>query len=457
MTCSTGPPAAGHAEEVDRAADLGGEVEVAAVRRPARRPGIEIPVGGEVPHRTESGGLEVDVARATVGHLLVDDHLGADRPYVAHPPAVGREAGVRVVHACIGQPGHPAVERHPVEFRRAVGTLLAGRAGIERELQRRAVGHPVEAGDPGQAEGGQGTGLSASRWVNGHFGDRSILPVRQREALAVLPEGIPVERVSLESFLVALREVRQCRSGGWRPRLHLHPCQPAAIGTSQASRCGRRCGFESGGDAGIRRVPTPGGIRDREDQAVAVVPSRIGDGATRVRHLCRWGGAAGRGDPSLRGIAVGGLHGLRHGVDHPPPVGRNARGTDRLDPVVVLGDEGARGPGLLGRGRTRRREPTSQEESHRWGAQPGCHSRRCHGVLLLHGPAVPFHLSRVFPQLALDPVAVGERRSEVMGGAHWGTIFRSSSRKCWTRIKRPSCSASVRRHMRKRWSSRATS
>src|SRR6187455_3240161 len=72
----------GDAKQMHRAADLSGEIEEAAVRRPAWRTRIEIPIGGEISGRAEAGGLDVQVLRSAVVHLAVDDNLRADRPLV---------------------------------------------------------------------------------------------------------------------------------------------------------------------------------------------------------------------------------------------------------------------------------------------------------------------------------------------------------------------------------------
>ena len=201
------------AEQVGFAADGGGEVDELAVGTPAAVAGLEIPVGGQVERfRTCPDGAQEQVARAAVIQLLLDHHVGAERPRVREVLAVGREVDVGVVVAVVGQLRELPVEGHGVEIGLAVAQFVAP-VRIRREREGLPVGMPdnvaradVEIHERLRLGSRCGARPERSRGFDDDLQRIARRRIRRRERRAVALEILPVEGDALEAFLVALLE-----------------------------------------------------------------------------------------------------------------------------------------------------------------------------------------------------------------------------------------------------------
>ncbi len=198
------------AEEVHLAADAGGEVEKPAIRRPLRRPGIEIPRRRQVDWLAAAQRADPDVLRPAVRQPLLDDHVGAERSRVREVLAVGRVSDITIDEAVVGQARHLAVDADRPQIGGVVLQLVAP-LGIRGERDRLAVRMP---GEVGRAEIHVDEDLRRRLRAGRPRPDDNLLRrqrhwIRRRKLGAIALEILPVEGDALESLLVPFLELRR--------------------------------------------------------------------------------------------------------------------------------------------------------------------------------------------------------------------------------------------------------
>ena len=121
-----------HAKHVVLAANRRAEVEKPAVGRPARRPRVEIPARGQIDRLATRHRPDIQVLGAAMIQLLLDDHVGAQRPRVGQIPAVRRVAHVTINVAVVRDSIDFPVEGDGPQVRRGVFQFVAPiRVGCE--------------------------------------------------------------------------------------------------------------------------------------------------------------------------------------------------------------------------------------------------------------------------------------------------------------------------------------
>ena len=212
--------------------------------RPARRVRLEIPRRGEIDGRAAAFGLghTDQIVGAAVRQLLLDDHVGAERPLGEQELAVGR-IRQRAPHvAVVGEPRHRALCGHGVDVG-AARSAARSPVLVGGERDRDAVGMPRHV------RGRMPSVVIVARAApssGGHrdLGGRPQARIRRRIVLAVRLETHPVEGAALESRRMTLLEIGAGDFGRRRARQVFRVRDPFAVGADHARR--GRCGTATG-------------------------------------------------------------------------------------------------------------------------------------------------------------------------------------------------------------------